>query len=145
MAEILGKTVATVAIWGALALIGMMAVIDNSSVTGMWVALGAMFTALVATFAIWVIAEAVKKPAPRKSSRDISDDLRAAEKAKRQPGDRLSLLLELMDEDERQAFKETLKQRIMDDMRFNDEGELDYHTTLEDLLDEDSFGQQRRR
>jgi hypothetical protein len=141
----IGKTLSTIAVWAALGLIAMMAVIDNSSMTGMWVALGAMLTALAATVVIWVVAEAVKKPGPPKTTRETSDHLRAAEKAKRQPGDRLSLLLELMDDDEREAFKETLKQRIMDDMRLNDDGELDYHTTLEDLLDDDSIRQQRRR
>ena len=141
----IGKTLSTIAVWAALGLIAMMAVIDNSSMTGMWVALGAMLTALAATVVIWVVAEAVKKPNAPKSARQLGDDLRAAEKAKRQPGDRLNLLLELMDDDEREAFKETLKQRIMDDMRLNDEGELDYHTTLEDLLDDDAIRQQRRR
>jgi len=49
-----------------------------------------------------------------------------------------------MDEDEREAFKETLKQRLLDDMSLNDDGELGYRTTLEDLLDDDSLRRQRR-
>ena len=144
MAETLGKTVATIAAWGMLGLIGMMAVIDNSTLSGMWVALGAMAAALVTTFFIWVLSEAVKKPAAGQSGqqRDISE--RDVSKAKRQPGDRLSMLLELMDEDEREAFKETLKQRLLDDMSLNDDGELGYRTTLEDLLDDDSLRRQRR-
>jgi hypothetical protein len=38
----------------------------------------------------------------------------AQEKTKRQPDGKLALLLELMDEDERMAFKESLKQRVLD-------------------------------
>ncbi len=144
MAETLGKTVATIAAWGMLGLIGMMAVIDNSSFSGMWVALGAMAAALVATFFIWVLSEAVKKPAAGQSGQQRVISERDVSKAKRQPGDRLSMLLELMDEDEREAFKETLKQRLLDDMSLNDDGELGYRTTLEDLLDDDSISRQRR-
>lgn len=144
MAETLGKTVATIAAWGMLGLIGMMAVIDNSSYSGMWVALGAMVTALAATFFIWVLSEAVRKPAVNQPGQQRTASENDIAKAKRQPGDRLSMLLELMDEDEREAFKETLKQRLLDDMSLNDDGELGYRTTLEDLLDDDSLRRQRR-
>lgn len=60
------------------------------------------------------------------------------EKAKRDAGDpteaKMRLLLELMDEDERQAFKETLKRQMLQSSHFDD-GEVD-GIALEALLDE---------
>src|SRR5690606_23422538 len=62
----------------------------------------------------------------------------AVEKSKRGGDDRLSTLLALMDEDERQAFKETLKQRMLDSLaQPAADGELPYDSnTLEALLHE---------
>ncbi len=64
----------------------------------------------------------------------------AVEKSKRGSDDRLSTLLALMDEDERQAFKETLKQRMLDSLtQPAADGELPYDSdTLETLLQEQS-------
>jgi hypothetical protein len=69
------------------------------------------------------------------------------EKAKRQPGDtntKLALLLELMDEDEREAFKETLKRRVLDDMTSGDGELLADAATLESLLSDQSAHQYHR-
>ncbi len=62
----------------------------------------------------------------------------AVEKNKRGGDDRLATLLALMDEDERQAFKETLKQRMLDSLtQPATDGELPYDSdTLETLLQE---------
>ncbi len=68
------------------------------------------------------------------------------EKAKRQPQDKLSMLMEIMDEDERAAFKETLKRRVLEDIGRADEGELPAsEQTLAALLDEEQARVKSRR
>jgi hypothetical protein len=61
-----------------------------------------------------------------------------AEKSKRGGDDRIATLLALMDDDERQAFKEALKQRMLDSLaQPATDGELPYDSdTLENLLQE---------
>jgi hypothetical protein len=64
------------------------------------------------------------------------------EKAKRQSDRKLALLLELMDEDERRAFKEALKQRILEG---ESDGELPYDAGLLEMLDQDRSTFRRSR
>ena len=64
------------------------------------------------------------------------------EKAKRQPDHKLTLLLELMDEDERVAFKEALKQQVLG--RGSD-GELPYGAELLEALEQEQAAARRRR
>lgn len=45
-------------------------------------------------------------------------------KGKRQPQDKLSMLMDILDEDERAAFKDLLKQRVLEDMGRAADGEL---------------------
>jgi len=60
------------------------------------------------------------------------------EKAKHQPQDKLSMLMEIMDEDERAAFKETLKRRVLEDKKYGEDGELSTSDqTLAALLDKE--------
>jgi hypothetical protein len=56
------------------------------------------------------------------------------EKAKHHPDDKLALLLELMDEDERIAFKESLKQRVLGS---EGDGELPYDVGLLDAIEQE--------
>lgn len=51
---------------------------------------------------------------------------KSGEKAKHNPGDRLTLLLDMMDAEERAAFKETLKRRVLEDYSPGGDGELPY-------------------
>jgi hypothetical protein len=64
---------------------------------------------------------------------------RMAEKPKRGSTDSMSALMELMDEDERQEFKQQLKQRMLDNVsRGSVDGELPLDSeSLELLLDDD--------
>ena len=60
------------------------------------------------------------------------------EKPKRNADDNLALLLDLMDEDERQAFKAKLEQRILDNISNSADGELPAGAgSLEMLMQED--------
>lgn len=68
------------------------------------------------------------------------------EKAKRQPQNKLSLLMDLMDEDERAAFKQALMQRVLDDMTATSDSELPASDeSLAGLLDRDREHAQSRR
>jgi hypothetical protein len=64
------------------------------------------------------------------------------EKAKRQSDRKLALLLELMDEGEREAFKEALKQRVLES---GSDGELPYDVWLLERLDQDGATSRRSR
>ena len=64
------------------------------------------------------------------------------EKAKRQRDDKLALLLELMDEDERMAFKEALKQRVLGS---ESDGELPYSVELLEVLEQQESASRRAR
>ncbi len=55
------------------------------------------------------------------------------EKAKHQPQDRVALLLELLDEDERAALKASLRQQVLGELTPGEDGELP-DTTLAALL-----------
>lgn len=90
-----------------------------------------------ATLLIWGIPEFMKLY----HLKILSQGSVSTEKNKREGRshheDKLALLLDLMDEDERVAFKETLKQQVLDDAHYDD-GELPYSgDSLESLLTDD--------
>lgn len=63
---------------------------------------------------------------------------RDQEKAKREVGDMMAVLMELMDEDERAAFKQRLEERVLGDAGFTDDGEIpDSRVSLDALMEED--------
>lgn len=66
------------------------------------------------------------------------------EKAKNQPQDRAALLLSLLNEDERAAFKAALQQRVLDDLHPDADGELP-DTTLAALLDDHDTSRAARK
>jgi hypothetical protein len=92
--------------------------------------------ALLATIAIWGIPELARINEARSGKISRRDDY---EKGKREPGSRrieqLAVLLELMDDQEQEEFKQALKQRVLDgsygedELLFSDE-------SLESLLEE---------
>jgi hypothetical protein len=64
------------------------------------------------------------------------------EKTKRHRDDKLALLLELMDDDERRAFKDALKQRVLDG---EGDGELPYDAELLEALEREQTASRRSR
>jgi len=64
------------------------------------------------------------------------------EKTKRHRDDKLALLLELMDDDERAAFKETLKQQVL---AGESDGELPYDAELLEALEQEQTASRRSR
>jgi hypothetical protein len=137
------KMIATIAMW----LMGIVITVSAMSrdflgtpipeQNMVWLAISPLVIAVLGTFMLWVVPELDSTEAASKTEQSIG-------KAKRQQGDKLSLLLELMDDDERQAFKQLLKQQVLEETGYAD-GELPYGgDTLESLLNEDT-GQRARR
>jgi hypothetical protein len=62
------------------------------------------------------------------------------EKAKRQSDSKLALLLKLMDEDERMAFKEALKQQAL---KSESDGELPYDVELLEAIEQEEAASRR--
>jgi hypothetical protein len=134
------KMVTTITAWILLAGISITALIvsgdarfsgDVTAVTLMPLIIG-----FLVTLVVWVGGDSKGQARPADY-----------EKAKRQPGDantKLALLLELMDDDEREAFKETLKRRVLDDMTSGDGELLADAATLESLLSDQSAHQYHR-
>lgn len=123
------KAIATAVIWLSLAMISLFAVANSYSMGDLAVILlGTLpvLLALLGTIIIWVVAPMVTQP--RTGS---------IEKAKRgSGGDRLAILLEMLDDDEREAFKKMLKQQAMREMgsssRISEDGELPFDADLWD-------------
>jgi hypothetical protein len=133
------RAVATIVIWAAVTGIIITSFIMGSPSDVAVIA--PLVAALLATLAMWVPGQGA---APTASASAAS-----LEKAKRGQGAarteeaRMRMLLELMDPDEREAFKEILKQQMLRDMA---DGELPYGAqTLESLLDDQDEGKRLRR
>ena len=91
-----------------------------------------LIIAFLGTLAIWVIPEYLaSRSAPESTHADSS-------KTKRQGVDKLSLLLELMDDEERAAFKKRLERQVLEEANVGEDGELpDEGNTLESLFYEE--------
>jgi hypothetical protein len=125
------KTAATVAMWIAVAVTEFgISIYGAESGADIGTLLMVPFLmAVLLTFVLWVVPEIRGR-----RYRDAADDW-TLEKAKRQPVDKMTLLLDLMDDDEREAFKETLKRRVLAEL---DDSELpEDAATLESLLYDD--------
>jgi hypothetical protein len=135
----LAKAVSTIMMWIMLSAVSIVALTDNTSAHGDVTALVIvpLIIALIGTFLLWGLPEIPKNNQMLDRQSDEGEG-----KAKRQQGDKLALLMEMMDEDERQAFKAALQQRLLQEsgnMAYDD-GELPYGAeTLESLLDDDQL------
>ncbi len=118
-------------IWFSMALVAIGIAVGSSSPALLAVPIS---VALIMTIALVLVPDVVAVLTAQR------------EKAKREPQDRLSMLLELMDEDERAAFKESLKRRVLDDIGRTDDGELPADdATLAALLDEEQAQKRTHR
>ncbi|MEQ8675140.1 MAG: hypothetical protein RLP44_20550 [Aggregatilineales bacterium] len=150
MMEQLGRVISTGFIWALCAGITITALIvggENNTdgfQTIMFTAVP-MISALMATFMIWVAPELARNGRRDSSRRDAID---TATKNKRTATDsesaRLATLMELMDEDERAVFKESLKRRVMNEQRLNDDGEFYSESTTLDSLLHDEYDDNKR-
>jgi hypothetical protein len=137
------KVFLTVAMWTIATVITLSGLsgqfLGNTIAEGhrVWYVLAPMITVVLTSLMMWGVPEQAWTEKTLETSQ--SD-----QKAKRQQGDKLALLLELMDDDERQAFKQLLKQQVLEETGYAD-GELPYaDETLESLLNEDTGERSRR-
>ena len=100
--------------------------------------------AFLGTLAVWVLPEIVKIFAPGSATETTALPAKAKRAGDTRRDEQLAILLELLDDDEREVFKERLQQRVLDNLRYS-EGELpETDATLAALLDEENQRQQRR-
>ena len=136
------KAVATISIWvicGAIAITTVLA--SNSNYT--WEMTGIPFIAAIfPTFVMWAVPYLVNSDIEKAriekqfSSGNVNNDDDKLKNQRRSVSNRTSLLLELMDEDEREEFKRMLKRRVLQERRLTDDGELFADSeTLEALMD----------
>jgi hypothetical protein len=142
----LAKAVSTIMMWILLSTISILALVADSETTNHMVShdglvplvIVPIIIALIGTFVIWGLPEIMKDKDTLKLGGQLDE---SGGKAKRKQGDKLALLMEMMDEDERQAFKTALQQRLLQETTANtayDDGELPYDAeTLESLLDDE--------
>ena len=143
------KGIITLIMWVFLSAISIGAMIESSTFAQAGnievLALGPLVIALFGTFIIWVLPDLVRNEHNENIAK-LTNKEHSKNKRQSSGSDKLSLLMELMDEDERQAFKETLKQRILDDTRLDADGELSYGAdTLESLFYEEDSNKRLRR
>jgi hypothetical protein len=129
------RLIASMFIWAVIGLIPLLslAIAEEIAAPVAWITLFGMAFAYAATRQIWNLGGEEDE---KKQSGDY------AGKRKRGSGDtKADMLLALMDDDEREAFKEALKQRMLDSSaRLSDDGEIESEfdvTSLEALLRED--------
>jgi hypothetical protein len=128
------KAVTTLGVWAAVVAISIVLNLTNSGM-GWLVSIVAIVFGFVTTMQVW------------EKGRVSERSVRAAEsfeKAKRSsdPETRMRLLMEMMDDDERQAFKQAMKEPMLSVSR---DGELNYDAdSLGALLDEDERPRRQR-
>jgi hypothetical protein len=142
------RIILVLAIWvafGTIAAAAVLAPSRDSNTTD--IVTTAMFMVTISTAIIWLGPEIVSRRRSKSETHFISGE---AEKAKRGAGNgsndpRLALLLDLMDEDERQTLKERLRRQVLDEAYLTDDGEIAYRgESLANLLEEEAAKQQLR-
>lgn len=130
----LTKLIVSSIMWIAVSLISVMALVFGNNMNGADVPIAIiapLVVALMGTFFIWVAPELGKADAEKYKSRRL-EQLQSDEKPKRMS--KMDMLMELMDEDERYAFKEALKRQMLNNLS---DGELNYDAeTLESFMDD---------
>lgn len=104
--------------------------IDDSNTWAVIVALGA---AMMSTLFIWS-----EDSDDRQASDEKTANVGKAKRGGDPQAEKMRLLMELMDDDERQAFKETLKAQLLRDSRHLVDGELPYDAELFDAKEFDA-------
>jgi hypothetical protein len=127
------KAIPTIIIWLVAGGIAITALIASRGDIGTAIPIIAIVMAvgLFSTAAIWT-----SEGAGKNASQRITE---TPEKAKRRggtPDSRMALLMEMMNEDEREAFKETLKRRILDEAAYGGMNDGELPESLSDLMDE---------
>lgn len=118
------RMVSTATMWMVLGIISVMAVIfsvnlgDNAAVAIVL----PLVMGVIGTAFIYGLPEAIDLVRGRQDGQHRAEQQPG--KGKRGESDKLMLLMQLMDDDERAAFKETLRRSVLRDARLSDDGEL---------------------
>ncbi|GEM_PF-4478096 len=156
----LSKLLATLAIWAAIALIAIVAIansmfIDDSQVIAVMTVVP-LLIGFIVTLAMWAPAVFPWVDANRLRAMNNGQEQAhlESEKRKREAGGssadeadaRIDMLMRMMTPDEREDFKQTLKERILNDLTVGDDGELKSGgVSLKNLLDDASDTRHGRR
>lgn len=145
MWENIAKLISTVMIWIMMAGIVITIAIaspntlDGGDVTGLASAM--MGIAMVSTLIIWAVPELIRRQNTTRqdAAKYVEIDKQKRTGAGGREDSRMALLMDMMDDDEREAFKQVLKQKILDDMSqpTGDDGELFERDSLYDLMQDD--------
>lgn len=146
--QIFWRVIVTCIIWLMLGGIAIAAVlnagINNLDVPA--IAIPAMVMATIATGLIWRPTGTTESSGSYRNRTFVG---RGDEKAKRGDSEddpRLALLMELMDDDELQIFKERLKHRVLDETYVTDDGEIAYRgVSMADLLNDEAESRQHQQ
>lgn len=142
--EAMWKGIITTIIWlisGSLSLAVILSTEGNFNGDSLGMMAIPLIVAVAGTFFVWVASELVKRDRiEAEAQRDIKREERLGnlekEKHATSEGTRMALLLEMMDADERQVFKQSLKRKVLGESRLTTDGELS-ESTSEYLYDED--------
>lgn len=132
------RFVLTITIWVLSAGIAITALIvsENSNTDPSDIAILSIIGALVATFIIWGIPALAGESSTQSTS--IKETIGKAKRGD-SSDDRMSMLLQLMTPDERETFKQSLQQQILQDARLSSDGEIiTENTSLDSLLYEEN-------
>src|SRR5690606_12620153 len=116
------RLIITVIMWGVLGIISLMSVLmspelGSNALIGI---LSPLALGILSLFLIWILPELVLgNDSPFKTNTRVEHHRQPEEKSKRMS--KLDILMEMMDKDERYAFKEMLKQRMLNNLT---DGEL---------------------
>ena len=133
-----GRLLVSLVMWGGAIAISITALNEHSGLMALFLVAIPWVFAVGGTAIIWSSEATGHNHAP--------DVTQSSEKAKRRSRreEQMALLTDLMDDDERDDFKERLKRRILEDTNYAD-GELpETGGTLESLLGEEQAKRLRR-
>lgn len=132
----ISKMAATALIWIICGLIVIFGVVDVNSNYTDTVIVAPLIAALIGTGIIWM-------PDIIRASQEGASSSQTGKSKRRPSGEsRYDLLMQMMDSDEREAFKAALRQRVLDDAsygrsRYGEDGELPMDANaLSDFIDD---------
>jgi hypothetical protein len=135
------RVMVTAWVWVMVTVLGIVSIVVPGGMTvgAVFITLLGLSFAYATTRGIWRLGDEDEDNDQLEQRREV-----LGEKRKRGTGDtKTDMLLALMDDDEREAFKRALQdQMLRGAARLNDDGELDGEIPLADLLREDD---ERRR
>ncbi|MFW5749047.1 MAG: hypothetical protein ACOCYT_05485 [Chloroflexota bacterium] len=117
---------------------------DMSSMDRGIISLTAMILAFAVTGLLWVAPQFMQARMPRDTTRYHTQASVKSKRGDGQPLDKYSLLLQMMDEDEKAAFKRALQARLLADP-VSDDGELRAGSALFEEDDYDDYYEKRLR